>query len=61
MAVLLPGDVQVKTVVSQGCRPIGQHFVITKAERNIIQELGGLPAYRRLEEIFQTLPTREVV
>ena len=59
VAVLLHGGVQVKSVVSQGCRPIGQHFVITKAERNIIQELGGLPAYRRLEEIFQTLPTRE--
>ena len=56
VAVLLHGGVQVKSVVSQGCRPIGQHFVITKAERNIIQELGGLPAYRRLEEIFQTFP-----
>lgn len=59
VAVLLQGGVHVKTVVSQGCRPIGQHFVITKAERNIIQELGGVPAYRRLEELFQTLPTRD--
>lgn len=57
--VLLQGGVQIKTVVSQGCRPIGQHFVITKSERNIIQELGGVPAYRRLEELFQTLPTRD--
>jgi len=59
VALLLSGGVRVKTVVSQGCRPIGQHYVITKAERNIIQELGGVPAYRRLEELFQTLPTRE--
>jgi small ligand-binding sensory domain FIST len=58
-AVLLQGGVQVQTVVSQGCRPIGQHFVITKAERNMIQELGGVPAYRRLEELFLTLPTRD--
>jgi small ligand-binding sensory domain FIST len=57
--VLLQGGVQIKTVVSQGCRPIGQHFVITKSERNVIQELGGIPAYRRLEELFQTLPTRD--
>ncbi len=57
--VLLQGGVQVKTVVSQGCRPIGQHFVITKAERNVIQQLGGVPAYRRLDELFQTLPTRD--
>lgn len=59
VVVLLQGGVQITTVVSQGCRPIGQHFVITKAERNIIQELGGVPAYRRLEELFQTLPTRD--
>ncbi len=58
-AVLLQGDVQVTSVVSQGCRPFGQHFVITKAQRNIIQELGGMPAYRRLEELFQTLPTHD--
>ncbi len=58
-AVLLDGGVKVTPVVSQGCRPIGQHFVITKAERNVIQELGGVSAYRRLEELFQTLPTRD--
>lgn len=57
--VLLQGGVQVTTVVSQGCRPIGQSFVITKAERNVIQELGGISAYRQLETLFQTLPTRD--
>ena len=45
------------TVVSQGCRPIGKPFVITKAERNIIYELGGKPAMAQLREIFDTLPT----
>jgi small ligand-binding sensory domain FIST len=59
VTVLLDDGVQIRTVVSQGCRPIGQHFVITKAERNVIQELGGVPAYRRLDELFQTLPTRD--
>lgn len=38
----------VRTVVSQGCRPIGSPFVVTKAERNVVYELGGRPAVERL-------------
>jgi small ligand-binding sensory domain FIST len=41
------------TVVSQGCRPIGEPFAVTKAERNLIYELGGKPALERLTELFQ--------
>jgi len=59
VAVFVHGGVSIQTVVSQGCRPIGSHFVITKAERNVIQQLGGAPAYQRLVEVFRTLPTRE--
>jgi small ligand-binding sensory domain FIST len=59
VAALIHGDVDVRTVVSQGCRPIGNHFVITKAERNAIQELGGAPAYERLVEVYNTLATHE--
>ncbi len=59
VAVMLHGGVRVRTVVSQGCRPIGRHFVITKAEQNVIYELGGRPALLQLKEIFDTLPTRE--
>ena len=59
VALLLDGGIQIEVVVSQGCRPIGQPYVVTKAERNLIYELGGVPAYRRLEELFYTLPTRE--
>jgi small ligand-binding sensory domain FIST len=43
--------VTVETVVSQGCRPIGQPFTVTRAEQNVIVELGGQPALRRLEEL----------
>lgn len=59
VALWLDGGVRIDTVVSQGCRPIGQPYVVTKAERNMISELGGVAAYRRLEELFYTLPTRE--
>jgi small ligand-binding sensory domain FIST len=56
IAVLVQGDVRVHGVVSQGCRPIGRHFVITKAERNVIQELSGRPALERLQELYAELP-----
>ncbi len=59
VALHVSGPVRLKTVVSQGCRPIGRPFVVTKAERNILYELGGKPAMAQLREIFDTLPTRE--
>jgi small ligand-binding sensory domain FIST len=55
----LSGGVRVRTVVSQGCRPIGKPFVVTRSERNVVYQLGGRPALDQLKEIFQTLPTRE--
>jgi len=59
VAVHVSGSVRLRTVVSQGCRPIGKPFVVTKAERNIIYELGGKPALVQLRAIFDALPTRE--
>jgi small ligand-binding sensory domain FIST len=59
VAILLHGPLRVRTLVSQGCRPIGQPFVITKAEQNMILQLGGKPAYERLIEVYQTLATSE--
>lgn len=59
VAVMLSGGVRVRTVVSQGCRPIGQPLVITKAERNVVFELGGKPAVEQANEIFRGLPARD--
>ncbi len=51
VGISLTGNVRVSTVVSQGCRPIGEPFVITKAESNVILELGGKNAYSVLKEV----------
>jgi small ligand-binding sensory domain FIST len=59
VAVILDGAVRIKTVVSQGCRPVGTHFVVTKSEGNVVYELGGKPALLQLKAIFDTLPTSE--
>jgi small ligand-binding sensory domain FIST len=59
VAVHLRGGLRVRTVVSQGCRPIGNPFVITRAHGNVIQELGGRPAFERLKEVYDSLANRE--
>lgn len=56
VGVALSGDVQVDTVVSQGCRPIGKPFVITKADRNVIMELGGNSPLQQLHDVLVNLP-----
>jgi small ligand-binding sensory domain FIST len=43
------------TIVSQGCRPIGQPYTVTRAERNMIYELGGQPALERLLSMVDAL------
>jgi len=48
-------DVPVRTVVSQGCAPIGREAVVTAAEDNVIFELAGEPALERLRVDVETL------
>jgi small ligand-binding sensory domain FIST len=59
VGVALAGPITLQTVVSQGCRPIGDRFVITRAERNIIYELGGKPALECLQQVYAGLSQAE--
>lgn len=52
---LLGGDIAVQTTVSQGCRPIGQPVVITKAKRHLVMELGGHKALKVVEELLREI------
>ncbi|HYX76410.1 MAG TPA: FIST N-terminal domain-containing protein [Gaiellaceae bacterium] len=47
--------VPVRTVVSQGCDPVGRDSVITNAEENVVFELAGEPALERLKGDIATL------
>ncbi|MDQ4149027.1 MAG: FIST C-terminal domain-containing protein [Actinomycetota bacterium] len=58
VGVLLSGDVKVTPLVSQGCKPIGDPFVVTSVQGNVILELGGRPPLMRLREILIRM-TRE--
>lgn len=55
VGVALWGPVWIRTLVSQGCQPIGERYVVTKAERNIMYELGGVPTLERLQETLERL------
>jgi small ligand-binding sensory domain FIST len=55
VGVVLQGPLGLRSIVSQGCRPIGRPLVITKAEDNMILELGGRSALEQLRELWQTL------
>lgn len=56
IGVVVEGDVEVRAIVSQGCRPVGKPFVITSCKGNVIQKLGGKTAIQALVETFSSLP-----
>ena len=55
VGLLFPPGEAVTAVVSQGCRPIGHPYVVTRGERNLIHELAGRPVLERLQEIIEGL------
>lgn len=55
VGLALGGDIHVHCTVSQGCRPIGTPYVITKAEQNVVQELAGQNALLIVREMVEQL------
>lgn len=53
VAVALTGNVEVDTIVAQGCRPIGDPMFVTRSERNVIHELDGRRAGAVLQELYE--------
>jgi small ligand-binding sensory domain FIST len=53
IGVHLSGAVRTKTIVSQGCRPIGSRFVVTACEKNAIHQLGGKLALASVQAMFE--------
>jgi small ligand-binding sensory domain FIST len=58
VGVRLPGAHGVP-IVSQGCRPIGDPYIVTGAGGAVITELGGRPPLQRLREIVDGLDRDE--
>ena len=54
ISLAFEGNVNIDTIVAQGCRPIGEPLWVTKAHGSLILELDG----RRPIEMFETLYQR---
>jgi small ligand-binding sensory domain FIST len=55
--VFPPGTVT--TIVSQGCRPVGQPWVVTRSNQGLIHELAGRPAIERLNRVIESLSPKD--
>lgn len=59
VGVRIAGPVRVDTVVSPGCRPVGDPLLVTGAEDNLILTLGGRPGLDVVREQLERLSPRE--
>jgi small ligand-binding sensory domain FIST len=55
VGLALTGPVKLVPLVSQGCRPIGEPLVITRAEKNMVYEVAGQPPIRVLHKLLPQL------
>lgn len=60
VVVALQGNCDLRVVVSQGCRPVGEPLIVTRARGNVIKELNaGRPA-DVLRKIYEGLNARDL-
>jgi small ligand-binding sensory domain FIST len=59
VGVLLAGPVGARTLVSQGCRPVGPPMTVTAADGNVVLGLAGAPAKIKLEDLLSELPPED--
>lgn len=52
VGILLPEGLDGTTVVSQGCRPVGEPFIVTASDGNTVHGLGSRPATERLRSLI---------
>ena len=53
VGVLLPEGMGETTIVSQGCRPVGEPLIVTASDGNVISELASQPALERLRNVVE--------
>ncbi len=55
VGIALSGNIELDTIVAQGCRPIGQPMKISKCQQTLLQELDGEPPVEVLQELHASL------
>jgi small ligand-binding sensory domain FIST len=59
VGLTISGPLELDCIVSQGCRPIGEHFRVTKVDGNVVLELGGKPALDVLQNLAKCADAKE--
>ncbi len=60
VGVSLEGDVEIDSIVAQGCRPIGDPMFVTSSEGNVVRELDGQPGFEVLRDVLDALPPEDL-
>ena len=55
IGIALSGDIEVDTIVAQGCRPIGEPMKITDCQDTLLKSLNGKPTLEVLQDLNETL------
>jgi len=55
IGVALSGDIEVDTIVAQGCRPIGEPMKITDCQDTLLKKLDDKPTLEVLQDLNETL------
>lgn len=58
VALSVGGDITLRSIISQGCTPIGEPWTITHVEDNIIHKIGNRPAFDLLIDTINNLPDK---
>ena len=61
IGIALSGNIVLETIVSQGCRPIGQPYQVSKGERNVILELATTSDTQTIHQATDSRPPLEVL
>ncbi len=59
VCVVLEGGIEVRSIVSQGCRPVGKPWVVTACQGHLVQKLGGRAAVEVLMETLGALAPQD--
>ena len=51
----MTGDIEIDTIVAQGCRPIGDPLFVTRSRGHSVFELDGMPALHAVEHVCKGL------
>jgi small ligand-binding sensory domain FIST len=59
IVLALTGDWDMRTVVAQGCRPVGEPYIVTRAKGNVIRELNAGKPAEVLRRVYEGMNARD--